>query len=119
MGRHVEVNQVQGMRRGLSWKKKDKHCCPSDPGDREQSSYQDHVLIDADRRLIVRPAIGRRDTEAARQAFADFYRCMDGDLTPPISSQRCRDESELDALNKYPAGLGGSPPIARSRLAET
>ena len=30
--------------------------------------------------------IGRRDTETACQAFADFYRRIDGDLTPLITS---------------------------------
>jgi hypothetical protein len=44
------------------------------------------VLIDADSRLIVTLVIGRRDTDTARQAFADFYRRTDGDLTPLITS---------------------------------
>ncbi len=35
------------MRSGPSWGKKDKHCDPSKPGDQEQGSYWDHVLIDA------------------------------------------------------------------------
>ena len=74
------------MRLGPSWGKKDKHCDPNDPGDREQGSYWDHVLIDADSRLIVTLVIGRRETETARQAFADFYRRTDGDLTPLITS---------------------------------
>jgi hypothetical protein len=74
------------MRRGPSWGKKDKHCDPSDPGDHELGSYWDHVLIDADSRLIVTLVIGRRDGETARQAFADFYRRTDGDLTPLITS---------------------------------
>jgi hypothetical protein len=74
------------MRPGPSWGKKDKHCDPSDPGDQEQGSYWDHVLIDADSRLIVTLVIGRRETETARQAFADFYRRTDGDLTPLITS---------------------------------
>ena len=74
------------MRPGPSWGKKDKHCDPSDPGDRGQGSWWDHVLIDADSRLIVSLVIGRRETETARQAFADFYRRTDGDLTPLITS---------------------------------
>ena len=44
------------------------------------------MLIDAESRLIVTLVIGRRDTETARQAFADFYRRTDGDLTPLITS---------------------------------
>jgi hypothetical protein len=59
------------------------------------------VLIDAHSHLIVTLVIGRRDTETARHAFADFYRRTDGDLTPLITSQRSSDQSELDALNKY------------------
>jgi hypothetical protein len=74
------------MRPGPSWGKKDKHCDPSDPGDRERGSYWDHVLIGADSRLIVSLVVGRRETETARQAFADFYRRTDGDLTPLITS---------------------------------
>jgi hypothetical protein len=74
------------MRPGPSWGKKDKHCDPSDPADQHQGSYWDHVLIDADSRLIVSLVVGRRDTETARQAFADFYRRTDGDLTPLITT---------------------------------
>lgn len=74
------------MKRGPLWGKKDKHCDPSDPGDWEQGSYWDHVLIDAESRLIVTLVIGRRETETARQAFADFYRRTDGDLTPLLTS---------------------------------
>lgn len=44
------------------------------------------MLIDAESRLIVTLVIGRRETETARQAFADFYRRTDGDLTPLITS---------------------------------
>jgi hypothetical protein len=43
-------------------------------------------LIAAESRLIVTLVIGRRETETARQAFADFYRRTDGDLTPLITS---------------------------------
>ena len=74
------------MRPGPSWGKKDKHCDPSNPGDHEQGSYWDHVLIDADSRLIVTLVIGRRETETARQAFADFYRRTDGDLIALMTS---------------------------------
>src|SRR5205823_13462446 len=43
-------------------------------------------LLDADSRLIVTLVVGRRDTDTARQAFADFYRRTDGDLTPLFTS---------------------------------
>ena len=74
------------MRPGPSWGKKDKHCDPNNPDDQEQGSYWDHVLIDADSRLIVTLVIGRRETETARQALVDFYCRSDGDLTPLITS---------------------------------
>jgi hypothetical protein len=74
------------MRPGPSWGKKDKHCDPSDPADQQQGSYWGHVLIDADSRLIVTLVIGRREAATACQAFADFYRRTDGDLTPLITS---------------------------------
>lgn len=44
------------------------------------------MLIDADSRLIVSLVIGRRETQTAVQAFADFYRRTDGDLIPLITS---------------------------------
>jgi hypothetical protein len=44
------------------------------------------MLRGADSRLIVTPVIGRRETETARQALADFYRRTDGDLAPLITS---------------------------------
>jgi SRSO17 transposase len=44
------------------------------------------VPLGADSRLIVTPVIGRRETETARQALADFYRRTDGDLAPLITS---------------------------------
>jgi hypothetical protein len=113
------------MRRGPSWGKKDKHCDPSDPGDREQGSYWDHVLIDADSRLIVTLVIGRRDTETARRAFADFYRRTDGDLTPLITSDEYapyltvivetygvrKEELELTEEQKVAFGWEEIPPV--------
>jgi hypothetical protein len=74
------------MRRGPSWEKKDKHCDLNDPDDRARGSWWDHVLIDADSRLIVTLVIGRRTLDTVRQAFADFYRRTDGVLTPLIAS---------------------------------
>jgi hypothetical protein len=55
-------------------------------GDQERGSWCDPVLLDAESRLIVTLVVGRRDPEAARRAFADFYRRTDGDLTPLITS---------------------------------
>jgi IS1 family transposase len=68
------------MRPGRSWEKKDKHCDPSNPDDQALGSHWDHILIDADSRLIVTLVVGKRTTETAAQAFADFYRRTDGQL---------------------------------------
>ena len=62
------------------WGKKDKHCDPSNPGDREQGSYWDHVLFDPHSRLIVTLVIGRRTNDTVFQAFTDFYQRTDGQL---------------------------------------
>jgi hypothetical protein len=62
------------------WGKKDKHCDPSNPGDREQGSYWDHVLFDPHSRLIVTLVIGRRNNDTVFQAFTDFYQRTDGQL---------------------------------------
>ena len=52
----------------------------SDPGDHEQGSYWDHVLLDTHSRLIVTVVIGRRTEETVYQAFTDFYQRTDGQL---------------------------------------
>jgi hypothetical protein len=113
------------MRPGPSWGKKDKHWDPSDPGDQGRGSYWDHVLIDADSRLIVTLVIGRRDTGTARQASADFYRRTDGDLTPLVTSDEYapyltvivetygvrREELELTDEQKVEYDYGGMPAV--------
>src|SRR5277367_550530 len=67
-------------RPGPLWEKKDKHCVAGDPGDQEQGSYWDHVLLDTHSRLIVTLVIGRRTEETVYQAFTDFYQRTDGQL---------------------------------------
>lgn len=114
------------MRPGPSWAKKDKHCDPSDPGDQQQGSYWDHVLIDADSRLIVTLLVGRRDTETARQAFAAFYRRTDGELTPLITADEYapyltvivatygvrKEELELTEAQKVEYDYEGMPEVS-------
>jgi hypothetical protein len=68
------------------WEKKDKHCVANDPGDQEQGSYWDHVLLDTHSRLIVTLVIGRRTEEMVHQAFTDFYQRTDGQLPPLIAT---------------------------------
>jgi hypothetical protein len=48
--------------------------------------WWDHVLIDADSRLIVTLVVGRRTAETAHQAFTDFCQRTDGDLPPLITT---------------------------------
>src|SRR5262249_54047123 len=60
------------MKPGPSWEKKDKHCNPDNPADHNLGSWWDHILIDADSRLIVTLVIGRRTTDTVYQAFTDF-----------------------------------------------
>ncbi len=74
------------MRPGPSWGKKDKHCDPTKPADRQQGSFWDHVLIETQSRLIVTLVVGRRNLSTAYQAFLDFYRRTDGQLPPLITT---------------------------------
>jgi hypothetical protein len=69
-------------RPGPSWGKKDKHCDPNNPDDRERGSWWDHVLLDADSKLIVTLLVGRRTADTVYAAFVDFYRRTDGMLPP-------------------------------------
>jgi hypothetical protein len=74
------------MKPGPSWEKKDQHCNPNQPADRNLGSWWDHILIDADSRLIVTLVIGRRTTETVYQACTDFYRRTDGQLPPLLTT---------------------------------
>jgi hypothetical protein len=83
------------------------------------------VLIDADSRLIVTLIIGRREAETACQAFADFYRRTDGNLTPLITSDEYapyyravmetygvrKEELELTEEQKVEVGWDEMPPV--------
>lgn len=59
------------MRPGPSCGKKAKHGDPVAPVDRELGSWWDHVLLDAESRLIVTRVVGRRNFESVLEAFAD------------------------------------------------
>src|SRR5262249_25074456 len=59
---------------------------PDRAADRERGSYWDHVLLDADSRLIVSLVVGRRTTTTLRQAVADFYQRTDGNLPALITT---------------------------------
>jgi len=68
------------------WEKKDKHCNPANPADKDQGSQWDHVLIDVESRLIVSMVVGKRTRETLQQAFTDFYQRTDGGLPALITT---------------------------------
>jgi IS1 family transposase len=74
------------MKPGPTWGKKDKTCDAAKPADCERGSYWDHVLLDADSRLIVSLVVGRRTTETLQQAWTDFYQRTDGALPALIAT---------------------------------
>ncbi len=80
------MNQVQADEAWAFVGKKDKHCALNDPADRNQGSFWDHVLLDADSKPIVTLVVGRRSEATAYQAFADFYARTDGQLPPLLTS---------------------------------
>jgi IS1 family transposase len=90
---------------------KDKNCDPDDPDDAEQGSYWDHVILDAQTKLIVSLAVGRRDADTVVRVFTDFYDRTGGHLPELI----CTDEYAvyepviLDTFGVWRAELGLTP----------
>jgi hypothetical protein len=74
------------MKPGPLWEKKDKHCDPDDPADRNYGSQWDHILLDVHSRLIVSMVVGPRTKETLQQAFTDFYQRTDGGLPALITT---------------------------------
>ena len=74
------------MRPGRSWEKKDKHCDPAKPTDRQCGSWWDHILLDPESKLIVSLVVGRRTADTALEAFLDFYTRTDGQLPELITT---------------------------------
>ena len=68
------------MKPGPLWGKKDKHCDPEQAADRTLGSWWDHVIIDAESRLIVSLVVGRRTADTALETWLDYYARSDGDL---------------------------------------
>ena len=68
------------MKPGPLWEKKDKHCDPEQPADRTLGSWWDHVIVDAESRLIVSLVVGRRTADTALETWLDYYARSDGDL---------------------------------------
>jgi hypothetical protein len=68
------------------WEKKDKHCDPAAPADQQLGSWWDHVLLDAESKLIVTLKVGRRTLKTTLEAFADYYARTDGYLPELITT---------------------------------
>jgi hypothetical protein len=68
------------MKPGPLWGKKDKHCDPARPADRTLGSWWDHVIVDAESRLIVSLVVGRRTSATALATWLDYYARTDGEL---------------------------------------
>jgi hypothetical protein len=113
------------MRPGPSWGKKDKHCDPTQAADRDLGSWWDHVLLDAESRLIVSLVVGRRTSETLRLAWQDYYERTDGDLPGLIVTDAyaayCtvivdlysvgKDELEFTAAEKAAVGYDEMPAV--------
>src|SRR4051794_3928968 len=101
-------NRSSPTKPGPSWGKKDKHCDPLDPADACQGSYWDHVIIDADTKLIVSLVVGRRDADTVVQVFTDFYGRTDGALPELISTDEYAvyETVILDTYGLWLAELG-------------
>lgn len=57
---------------GASWGKKDKHCDPANPGDEDKGSHWDHMILDAETKLVVSMVIGPRSEENTLRLIQDF-----------------------------------------------
>jgi hypothetical protein len=68
------------MKPGPLWGKKDKHCDPEQAADRTLGSWWDHVIVDAESKLIVSLVVGRRSADTALETWLDYYARSDGDL---------------------------------------
>jgi hypothetical protein len=68
------------MKPGPLWEKKDKHCDPEQPADRTLGGWWDHVIVDAESRLIVSLVVGRHTADTALETWLDYYARSDGDL---------------------------------------
>jgi hypothetical protein len=79
------------MRSGPSWPRKEKNFDPGAPDDDRKSDAWDHVVIEAESRLVVSVVPGERTTESVVAVVEDFKRRTGGRLM------------DLIATNGYPA----------------
>jgi hypothetical protein len=112
-------------RPGRSWEKKDKHCDPAKPADRQCGSWWDHILLDPESKLIVSLVVGRRTADTALEAFLDFYTRTDGQLPELITTDEyaCyfsvivsvygvrKEEMEFTEAEKEEFGYDQMPPL--------
>ncbi len=66
--------------------KKEKHCDPEKPGDRQQGDNWDHVAFDPEHRLVVSVVPGKRTEDKTRQLVQDFRARTGGRLMSLMTS---------------------------------
>ena len=66
--------------------KKQKHCDPTDPDDRQQGDHWDHVALDPEHRLVLSVVPGKRDADKVKQLVQDFKRRTGGRLMNLLTS---------------------------------
>jgi IS1 family transposase len=66
--------------------KKQKHCNPDDPADRQQGDHWDHVAFDPEHRLVVSVIPGKRDAAHTHALVRDFQRRTEGRLMNLMTS---------------------------------
>jgi hypothetical protein len=66
--------------------KKEKNCDPDQPADDRQGDCWDHVALDADSRLVLEVAVGRRTADLARQLLDGVRRRLGGRVPERITS---------------------------------
>ena len=66
--------------------KKEKHCDPREPADRQQGDHWDHVAFDPEHRLVVSVVPGKRTEDKAHQLVRDFRARTGGRLMNLMTS---------------------------------
>jgi transposase-like protein len=70
--RDVSVTEAQFDEKWSFVGKKQKNCAPSNPEDDAKGDQWDITAVDVDSRMVVSPAVGKRDQEALKELVADF-----------------------------------------------
>ena len=66
--------------------KKEKHCDPEEPADRQQGDNWDHVAFDPEHRLVVSVVPGKRTEDKTHQLVRDFRERTGGRLMNLMTS---------------------------------